>query len=144
MSKKEDNINRLPSLAEFLENALIPFETKDLEETCAICLCNYTQENAKAVKVISCGHPTHDFCIRSWFSSTSQKRGSCPTCRTDLFKPAPLPGLAVDALSLLGVQGLLRDSWERPPPLSLTDMDVGQMETLVTLRHERSGNILDA
>jgi len=46
------------------------------EESCAICMCDYEQQDE--YRVLPCGHDFHKGCIDQWL----KKKALCPLCRT--------------------------------------------------------------
>ncbi|GAA0186467.1 hypothetical protein Leryth_024792 [Lithospermum erythrorhizon] len=60
------------------ESIMTNLKTKvfqDCDETCAICLCDY-EENEK-IGVLDCGHEFHIECIKKWLL----QKNICPMCR---------------------------------------------------------------
>ncbi|PHT97516.1 hypothetical protein BC332_33557 [Capsicum chinense] len=54
--------------------------TDDGGETCAICLCEY--ENDEAIGTLECQHEYHARCIKQWLLKGKR---SCPLCRSSVF-----------------------------------------------------------
>ena len=60
---------------------------------CSICVeeCNHTNNTDAIVRILarqSCYF--HNEFIKAWFTSTDQKRGTCPNDRRELFNPSPI------------------------------------------------------
>ncbi|GAA5954248.1 hypothetical protein JCM3765_005331 [Sporobolomyces pararoseus] len=49
----------------------------DKEARCAICLCDYEEDDQVSLAI--CSHGFHSDCLKSWLSTN----GSCPVCRRD-------------------------------------------------------------
>ncbi|XP_059277820.1 probable E3 ubiquitin-protein ligase RHB1A [Lycium ferocissimum] len=52
-----------------------PIVDDEEQETCAICLLEYKDENT--ISTLQCGHEFHSGCIKKWL----QRKKSCPFCR---------------------------------------------------------------
>ncbi|PSN70399.1 hypothetical protein BS50DRAFT_632290 [Corynespora cassiicola Philippines] len=87
--EQQPDINRLPTQSYFMEhgfNTVVP----PSNTTCSICTSTYIPKD-KVIKIISCTHCFfHETCIKLWFYSTHQARGSCPNDRRLLFEPDAL------------------------------------------------------
>jgi hypothetical protein len=104
-------LDLLPTQLQFCENGLEACASdapalKDI--SCSICIQNYTENDESIVKLVPCSNCYfHEECIKAWFASTHQRRGTCPNDRTVLFQPNPLvhitpPGEEIEmTLSLL-------------------------------------------
>ncbi|KAI2622553.1 hypothetical protein GGR54DRAFT_69181 [Hypoxylon sp. NC1633] len=55
-------------------------------DTCAICID--TLEDDDDVRGLTCGHAFHAVCIDPWLTN---RRASCPLCKTDYYTPKPRP-----------------------------------------------------
>mmetsp|Transcript_28428 Transcript_28428/g.90986 ORF Transcript_28428/g.90986 Transcript_28428/m.90986 type:complete len:251 (+) Transcript_28428:356-1108(+) len=67
---EEDVIDRIP-IRKFASSQL----SSDDDATCAICLCEYADEDQ--LRVLHCGHAFHKDCLDPWL----RLNGSCPSCR---------------------------------------------------------------
>lgn len=91
----------LPSQAEFLQHGILTV-SQIPEDRCSVCLMEYTLSDT-IVKLLSCSKCYfHADCIKAWFRSTHQKRGTCPNDRTELFIPDRiLPSISAPFLQQL-------------------------------------------
>ena len=63
-------------------NKLKEFNIKeDSEESCCICMMNFDKES-KMIE-LPCGHTFHSFCIKKWFTDSSN---TCPICKRNMVK----------------------------------------------------------
>ncbi|KAI1378759.1 hypothetical protein F4677DRAFT_443246 [Hypoxylon crocopeplum] len=68
-------------------NAALPPELIGTQgDTCAICID--TLEDDDDVRGLTCGHAFHAVCIDPWLTN---RRASCPLCKTDYYTPKPRP-----------------------------------------------------
>ncbi|KAI4861958.1 hypothetical protein F4820DRAFT_451423 [Hypoxylon rubiginosum] len=68
-------------------NAALPPELIGTQgDTCAICID--TLEDNDDIRGLTCGHAFHAVCIDPWLTN---RRASCPLCKTDYYTPKPRP-----------------------------------------------------
>ncbi|XP_025417770.1 E3 ubiquitin-protein ligase synoviolin B-like isoform X2 [Sipha flava] len=68
-------------------NTLYPDATiQDLQVIENVCIICREDMTAAAAKKLPCNHIFHTSCLRSWF----QRHQTCPTCRLDILRPAPI------------------------------------------------------
>ncbi|KAI0380229.1 hypothetical protein F5Y04DRAFT_101911 [Hypomontagnella monticulosa] len=68
-------------------NAALPPELVGTQgDTCAICID--TLEDDDDVRGLTCGHAFHAVCIDPWLTN---RRASCPLCKSDYYTPKPRP-----------------------------------------------------
>lgn len=82
----------LPSQSDFIENEVHNCEAAD-QFHCTVCV---GKDETQVVRIDHNGRSCyfHRECLISWFTSTDQKRGTCPNDRAELFEPDELePGL---------------------------------------------------
>jgi hypothetical protein len=82
---KAEESSALRSQLEFFLGGVIPVDAQD--DNCTVCLETLDSD---VIKVLRCSHCFHITCIIPWFTSDGARRGSCPACRRELYKPAPL------------------------------------------------------
>lgn len=129
----------LRSQAEFLMTGILPVSAPP-DATCSTCLELLTDD---VVKMLACGHMFHCTCILPWFQSTSQQRGTCPNCRTELFEPEPLRAQGVFS-RLTSDQGVIGRGGSlqplRPSFLSRQLEEVERSQRLANLRERLRGD----
>lgn len=68
-------------------NAALPPELIGTQgDTCAICID--TLEDNDDIRGLTCGHAFHAVCIDPWLTN---RRASCPLCKSDYYTPKPRP-----------------------------------------------------
>lgn len=68
-------------------NAALPPELVGTQgDTCAICID--TLEDDDDIRGLTCGHAFHAVCIDPWLTN---RRASCPLCKSDYYTPKPRP-----------------------------------------------------
>ncbi|KAI1137187.1 hypothetical protein F5Y05DRAFT_414347 [Hypoxylon sp. FL0543] len=71
---------------EQIDAALPPELLGTQGDTCAICID--TLEDDDDIRGLTCGHAFHAVCIDPWLTN---RRASCPLCKTDYYTPKPRP-----------------------------------------------------
>lgn len=80
LNELQEQINRHRSPESYMHE--ITNETLNTDDTCSICLGNYTDCDMKIMELNTCKHIFHSDCVAKWVETSHNY--TCPLCRTTL------------------------------------------------------------
>ena len=75
---------RAPGVKQYIESHTAPFKGGS-EESCSICMIEFSETDGKQVAELSCEHIFHEECLQQWVL----KNDSCPICRRSIIEENP-------------------------------------------------------